>query len=154
MKPKLSTASWSCALGAIVERGDEAVLELVNVEGRGVDDEVGGVTRAAEEGPLLLDRLEQARCLRGERMAPAGGVVAAHQLGRRRVQEQHRDPVALAAQRGDVVEHGAVVAAGDERQAVDATARHRGEVDDLLDERGREVVHDVPPEVLEHVGGG
>ena len=62
--------------------------------------------------------------------------------------------MAAGASGDHVVEHGAaVVAAGDEGQAVDAAARHRRQLDDLLDERGRQVVDDVPAEVLEHVGG-
>ena len=154
LKPKLSTASWSCVAGAIVERRHEAVLELVHVEGRRVDDEIGGVTGTAEQGPFLLDRLEQAGRLRGQRVAAAGGVVSAHELGRRGIQEQHSDTVTLAAQGGDTVEHAAIVAPGDQCEAVDAAARHRGEVDDLLDEGGRKVVDDIPPEVLENIGGG
>ena len=61
--------------------------------------------------------------------------------------------MAEGADRRDSLQQFGVVAPGDEGEAVDpARSGQRRQLDDLLDERGREVVDDVPAEILHHVG--
>ena len=50
-------------------------------------------------------------------------------------------------------EHLDVLPAGDERQPLDVAAGLRRQLDDRADQRRRQVVDDVPAEVLEHAGG-
>ena len=86
-------------------------------------------------------------------MPAPGGVVAADELGRRRVEEHHAHVVAVGAQFADLGEHFGVLASGDERQALDVAAGLRRQLDDRADQRGGQVVDHEPAEVLQHVGG-
>ena len=86
-------------------------------------------------------------------MTAAGRVVPADDLRGRRVEEQHGDLVPAGADLPDATEQFVVIAARDEREAGDVAARFRGEVDDRLDQRGRQVVDDVPAEILQYVRG-
>ena len=135
-----------------IEGGDEALLQLVDVELGAVDHQVGGVTDRGEQSALELDRLHEAIGIGGERVPPPRSrVVAADELGRVAVEVEHGDAMVGGTQRSHVVEHLGVIAPGDEGQPVDTAAGLRRQLDDLLDERRREVVDDVPTEVLEHV---
>ena len=60
-------------------------MQLVHVEGGGVDDDVGLGLHRLEERPLPLDGVGQALPRGEQRMAPAGALVATHEhLGARR----------------------------------------------------------------------
>ena len=70
------------------EDRDEPVAELVHVEHRRVDDDVGAALQLLEQRALLLDALEQALRV-GERVRAARGVEPADQRVVRRLEEQH-----------------------------------------------------------------
>jgi hypothetical protein len=85
-------------------------------------------------------------------MATAGGVVAADEFGRRRVEEHHAHVVTGGAKLTDLVEHLGVLATGDQCQSIDVARRFGGEFDDRADQRRRQVVDDEPTEILQDVG--
>ena len=103
---------------------------------------------------LELDRLEQPVGLVGERVLASRRVVPAHQLARRRVEVDDRDAMAGGAHRAHVRQHVGVLATGHERQPVDAATGLRRQLDDRRQQRRRQVVDDVEPEVLEDRRGG
>ena len=60
--------------------------------------------------------------------------------------------MSLGPQGVDLVQQLCVLTTGDEGQPLDGRSWGADELHDLLDERGGEVVDDVPTEVLEHGG--
>ena len=141
-------------LGA--EQVDEPGLQLVDVEVGGVDDDVG----------LALHRLEQrrararsprARCRRRRPAGACGGCCRSGARARRRRPRGTAMRTTVAGRRGAGPTTsrmsawcGPLPTTRARRSIVDAG--RAGQLDHLLDERGRQVVDDEPAEVLEVVG--
>ena len=152
LEPETLDGDLQTGPGRCVEGVVDALLELVHVEVARVDHEVSGSSDRLEHRTLELDRFDEAVGLVGERMTSSGRVVTAHQFRRRRVEEDHPNVVSVGPQLTDLGEHLGVLAPGDQCEPLDVARRFRCQLHDRADQRGRQIVHDEPPEILQHIG--
>ena len=139
----------------VAERLADPRGQLVHVEVGGVDHQVGVAAEVGQHLALALQPVEEpARALEGVR--PPGRLLAADQDVVAGVEEQQRG-VASGRALGEVGVEGLEERAGAYvDHDADLLLRAAGLVDqahDLAQQAGRQVVHDVEPEVLELLGG-
>jgi hypothetical protein len=140
----------------VAEELVDAVPELVHVEAAGVDDDIGVLLQGLEQRALPLDGLGHGLPVGGQRVAAAGGLVAADEHVGGGIEEEDLDPAGDAL---EVVEDRERVAralgagADDEADLVVGRARRRRQLTQLRDERRGDVVDHEPAEVLQ-VGRG
>ena len=136
------------------EDRDEPVAQLVHVEHRRVDDDVGAALQLLEQRALLLDALEQALGV-GERVGRRDASNRRTSASSDASRNSTRVRAPMRAQLGErlveIVDERAGADVDAEAVALRAAAA-AGELGDLADERRRQVVDDEEPEVLEHVG--
>ena len=137
----------------LVEGSQQLRLQLVDVQFRGIDDQIGRGAHRFDLTALELNGLDQTIGLTIEGMLAPSRVVTLHERGVGGVEEQQANPVAGGAQRCHLRQQLRGLAPGDEREAFDVAPRLADELDDRVHQRGREVVDDVPAEVLEDRGG-
>ncbi len=143
------------ARGVVGEARTQPFAQLVDVDVRRVDDDVGFAPQLLEQLALVRDAVAHA-IGRGERMAAAARFVAAHEHFVRRVEEQdaharahRRELGARGAQLGEEVARAHV----DDEAVADRSLAIERELRDLRDERGRHVVDHEEAEVFEDVRG-
>ena len=133
----------------------QPVAQLVHVEARRVDDEVGLALQRFEQRALAGDAVADAVGV-GQRVPAAARFVPAHEHVVGGVEEQHAGVGAVAAQLldrgGEVVQEVAAADVDDER-VTDRLLGAARELGDLADEHRRQVVDDEVAEVFEHVRG-
>ena len=122
----------------------------------GVDDDVGPCADLGERLALGADAVEERLALLAQRMAAARLLEAADAASRRRPRGTARGSPCRARSSavelaGQLVEELASAHVADDREAPDAAAGQLGEVDELADERRRQVVDAEVAEVLEGV---
>ena len=137
-----------------LEDVEQTRLQLVHVEIGGVDHEVAIGFDGLEKTTFRVDRLEQSVRLDGQAMPAPRGLVATHQLRGGGVEIDDAHSVSGGSKTGHFGHEFEVLATGDESELVDRRRRLTGQFDDGVDEGGRQVVDHVPPEILEHGGGG
>ena len=128
----------------------------MDVEIRGVDDEVGLSSQGLERLAFRLDHLrEGARHDVLERVTTPARFVATHENFGRRIEENQLKAFDLLTQITDQRHDDLVLPAraDDQRQAITGRPGSIGEFSNLRDERRRKVVHDEPAEILEVVSG-
>ena len=134
------------------EHVDQPVAQLVHVQVRGVDDDVGLGLDGLECLSFTVDRIGQPHV--AERVPAAGRLVALDQRGRRRLEKQNSYSCAGAAQVGDrsqqVLDPG--VRGNRKGHVRDRRPGSIGQLPHFGDQGWRQVVDHEPPEVLEHVG--
>ena len=117
----------------------------------GVDHEVGHCSHFAHEGTFAFDHLLETERSVAHRVPSTCRLVAAHQLARRSLEEEHPHPVTLLAKSLHRTENAGLLAAvaHDQAQLVDLTAGLTAQLDDLVDEHDRKVVDDEPSHVFQ-----
>ena len=128
----------------------------MDVEIRGVDDEVGLGSQGLERLAFRLDHLrEGARHDVLERVTTPARFVAAHENFGRRIEENQLKAFDLLSQITDQGHDDLVLSAraNDQRQAITSRPGTIGKLGHLRDERRRKIVHDEPAEILEVVSG-
>ena len=128
-------------------------MQLVHVEGGGVDDHVGLRLHRLEERALPLDGVGQALPRGEQRMAPAGALVATHEHLGAGVQVQLPDAGPRRAHGAEAGEQISMVGTGPDHEGDPRGGRAWGpdELDHLGDELRGQVVDDEPTEVLERI---
>jgi hypothetical protein len=127
----------------------------VDVDVGGVDHEVGVRAEVGEDGTLAPEALDEAAAPL-QRVRSASGLLAAYQHVVGRVQEQQRRTPAQGVV-GEVglqrLEERAGADVDDDRDRLVVAATLVDQLDDLAQQRRRQVVDDVVAEVLELLGG-
>ena len=158
MYPNDTTRGLHAGVGVVLaEQARRCGRELVDVERRGVDDDVGLGLHRLEQLPLALDGVGQA--LAGRRAAGGGGGCSRSGGRAPRWRPRGRGCRTRAPdgpQRAEARQRGR---RGGRRRPTTSATRGRGrarrphQLDDLRDELGGQVVDHEPAEVLEVVGG-
>src|SRR5215467_13222494 len=142
------------ALGAVAF--DEALLELVDGQSRGVDDAVRALAQVGERATLGPDALQHAALPR-QGMTPPRLLVAPHQRLVGRLEEEHLGLVPLGAQLGQRLQEMREIAAladvDAEGNHADVAARVHAELGEGRDQGGGKVVDAEVAEVLEALDG-
>jgi hypothetical protein len=152
LKPKLITVSVA-RLSRVAEEVDDARGELMDVHLTRVDDDVGALADHPEAIALAQDAIED-RALALQRMRPPHRLEPSHEHIVSGVEEQHAQLASRPQRIGDPAAPERDRGRGHRRlrRAWEALPGHLGEFEEMPEHLRRQIVDDVPPQVLEGVG--
>ncbi len=134
----------------VVERSKNFRLQLMHVEIRRIDDEIAIALHRLEKVALHLDRFEKPRGFGRKWVTPTRGFVAPDQLGVGGIEIQHAHPMPCRSHVRDFGHELQMLTSGNESQPLNSRSGSTCQLDDRVDERCRQIVHDVPAEILEN----